>query len=283
MSQIAVIGSGLVADEVFRVASSCLPRNAFVTHVPTETCLASPRRLAEFDAAILCGSRTEAVVDELAQLDALKLVDVSPTFRAGPSWTYGLREFGGVERVRRAMRVANPGCVATAAILALRPLAPLLLPGVPLYLDVVGGASMAGSKPDQTSRISALDKPHPHIREIEWACGLDRSDSPVWLHPKVDVSYPRGILLAVPLIGLDAAQVVDAWSFAYAGEKDIFVEPGFDRRSIHCGFWAGRAGAWLSAVPERGGCTAVVGLDNLLKGAAETALLNVASMLGLDR
>lgn len=115
MSQIAVIGSGLVADEVFRAASSCLPRNAVVTHVPTETCLAAPRRLAEFDAAILCGSRTEAVVDELAQFDKLKLVDVSPAFRADPAWTYGLREFGGVERVRRAARVANPGCVATAA------------------------------------------------------------------------------------------------------------------------------------------------------------------------
>lgn len=283
MTQIAVIGSGLVADEVFRIAPSHLPRDVFVTHVPTEACLAKPRRLANFDLAILCGSRSEAVAAELGQIRTLKLIDVSPTFRADPAWTYGFREFGGVERIQRASRVANPGCVATAAVLALRPLTQFLLPGAPLYLDVVGGSSMAGSKPGQASRISALDSQHPHIREIERTCGLAATGTRVWLHPKVDVSYERGILLAAPLIGLDAGQALEAWRLAYVGEKDVIVESGFDRRSVHCGFWAGRAGAWLTAIPEEGGCTALVCLDNLLKGAAETALRNAASMLKGDR
>lgn len=278
---VAIVGSGLVAAEVMRIAPDYLGAGLRASPITTDYCLDSPELVAgKFDLAILCGGRSEEVV---ARLDPhgrhLRLLDVSPTYRWQQDWVYGWRDGGASrETVRQAFRVANPGCVATAATLALRPVSGLLSAG-PLYIDAVGGASMAGSKPGQKARVSALDGPHPHIREIETTCALDRRGVQVWLHPKIETSYERGILAAVPLVGLGADQVLDAWQKAYAGDSTLVIDTAFSGRSISGAMWAGKPGAWMTAIPERGGCLAIVCLDNLLKGAAETALRNAADML----
>ena len=49
-----------------------------------------------------------------------KIIDVSSDHRFDPTWTYGLPEKNAAQ-IQSATRVANPGCYATAAQLALLP------------------------------------------------------------------------------------------------------------------------------------------------------------------
>ena len=51
-------------------------------------------------------------------------IDASTAHRVDPAWTFGLPELAKEQRakIRASKRIANPGCHATAFILALRPL-----------------------------------------------------------------------------------------------------------------------------------------------------------------
>ena len=52
------------------------------------------------------------------------VIDASTAHRVNPAWTFGLPELAKDQRakIKAAKRIANPGCHATAFILALRPL-----------------------------------------------------------------------------------------------------------------------------------------------------------------
>ena len=52
------------------------------------------------------------------------VIDASTAHRVNPAWTFGLPELAKDQRARikASKRIANPGCPATAFILALRPL-----------------------------------------------------------------------------------------------------------------------------------------------------------------
>src|SRR5512134_1326775 len=53
----------------------------------------------------------------------IRIVDVGGDHRFVDGWTYGLTELPGQrDQIRRATRIANPGCYPAAALLALAPL-----------------------------------------------------------------------------------------------------------------------------------------------------------------
>src|SRR5919108_2770467 len=53
----------------------------------------------------------------------IRIVDIGGDHRLLEGWTYGLTEFPGQrDRIRGATRIANPGCYAAPALLALAPL-----------------------------------------------------------------------------------------------------------------------------------------------------------------
>ena len=273
--RIAIVGSGLVAAEL-RSFSATAPFAGYAfSSYATDDVLA--RGLPEDTAAvILSGTRSADVVSTIPY-DGAAILDMSGTYRGSPDWVYGLRELpGAMFRIRGARRVANPGCIATAAILALRPLTTMLMGSGQIYIDAVGGRTMAGSAPNQISRITSLETPHPHIAEIAAALGTTRQ---VWLYPKVDPSFPRGIRVAIAAPTISAVAAIASWRTAYGMLPDIQISET-PIRSIPSDQMANKPGAWLSAIPHpQGGCLLVACIDNLLKGAAETALYNVVDML----
>ncbi|MGH3156580.1 MAG: Asd/ArgC dimerization domain-containing protein, partial [Streptosporangiaceae bacterium] len=124
----------------------------------------------------------------------VKIVDLGPDFRladgatwarfyGGPHagrWTWGLPELPGArEQIKEATRVAAPGCYATAAILALAPLAgPGLIELDDIVIVAASGTSGAGraAKPgllgsEVMGSVSAYQVGglHRHTAEIEQA------------------------------------------------------------------------------------------------------------------
>ena len=84
--------------------------------------------MAGVDLVILClpddaAKETVALADELGS-KAPKILDASTAHRVASGWAYGFAELaeGQADAIRRAQRVANPGCYATGAIALLRPL-----------------------------------------------------------------------------------------------------------------------------------------------------------------
>ncbi|KWU23443.1 hypothetical protein [Burkholderia cenocepacia] len=219
---------------------------------------------------------------------SIRVLDVSPSFRQDRFWEYGLPEIGGNrEHTAVAPRVANPGCFATSAILLLSPLlrAGLLSPSDALYLDGVGGYTTGGARlVEQADRgdlppeaVYSLSSEHRHIAEIRAHAGIEPS-TPVWFTPKIG-NFPRGIRMQIPLRGVGRREVLVTFNETYNGTA-VKVEHVTPPR-LAGDAWANRPGACLYAQEMQGGTLAICVLDNLGKGAVDSALENIQLMLGL--
>ncbi|MEY3042671.1 MAG: hypothetical protein RLZZ174_1753, partial [Pseudomonadota bacterium] len=81
----------------------------------------------------------------LIENPAVRILDASTAHRTANGWTYGLPELqaGQDAAIAGARYVSNPGCYATGAILALRPLidAGLLAADAPIAIHALSGYS----------------------------------------------------------------------------------------------------------------------------------------------
>lgn len=237
----------------------------------------------------------------------LSVIDLSGAFRlpadAYPSWygfehsapdwlaraEYGLPElFGWPEREVRL--VANPGCYATAALLAAAPAVRAGLIDGPIFVDGKSGTTGAGRKADASliySEVGENLRPyrvgrHQHTPEIE--AGLARI-----AQREVEVSFTphlipmtRGLLATMYASArpeVTAADVDAAYRAAYVNAPliryaDTLPETGLVRGTPYTQVYA--------RFDERTQTLqAGAALDNLLKGAASQAIQNLNLMLGL--
>jgi N-acetyl-gamma-glutamyl-phosphate reductase len=241
----------------------------------------------------------------VAQLPAgQKIVDLGSEFRLAdaaaharyyggehqPPWTYGLPELSGQRSlIAASARVANTGCHAVAAILAL---APLVTAGLVDADDVVivsaSGTSGAGRAAlphllgsEVMGDLSAYKVgAHRHVPEIKQASGA----TGVTLVP-VLAPMPRGILASVtarPAKSVTAEQVRAVLAAVYADEPFVHVLP--EGQQPHTAATAGSNSAHLQAALDldTGRIIVTSALDNLGKGAAGQAVQNANIMLGLD-
>lgn len=210
------------------------------------------------------------------------IVDISADHRFDDDWAYGLPELFR-EKLRGATRIANPGCYATAAQLALAPLVDAV-DGVPAVFGV-SGYSGAGTTPgprNDPERLADNLLPyklvgHNHEKETVRHLGV-----PVRFIPHVHPAF-RGLLVTahIPLSeNMSADQVKSRFTAAYADEP--LVEIGDEIPELKDG--AGRRGVIVGGFETSAdGRNAVViaAEDNLLKGAAVQAVQNINLALGL--
>jgi N-acetyl-gamma-glutamyl-phosphate reductase len=205
---------------------------------------------------------------------------------------YGLSEWARPLLVG-ARLVANPGCYATAMLLATLPAAvrDWIDPSGPILVNAVSGVSGAGRVPQTATHFVEcgnsvspykVGEAHQHLGEVGQTLRERGSAATVVFNPHL-VPMARGILatVAVPLvtpIAGAAAQAAFCESYADAPcvrvlGPDILPETRFVRASNRCD---------LAVRVVNGGRTLLVfsALDNLVKGAAGQAVQNLNLMRG---
>jgi N-acetyl-gamma-glutamyl-phosphate reductase len=232
------------------------------------------------------------------------LIDASTAHRTVPGWTYGLPELRAGQRdaIRQAKRIANPGCHATAFILALRPLvdaglldAQALISATSITGYSGGGKSMiaqyeaGGDAKLNSPRPYALGLKHKHLPEMMACTGLQ--NAPVFM-PIVG-SFYKGLSVTVPLhlsqlrAGTTPEQVQHALQAHYAGERFIRVMPLRDAATLEEGFFDVQACNDTNRVDlfvfgSDSQILVMARLDNLGKGASGAAVQAMNVHLGLD-
>ena len=263
------------------------------------------------DADIVFLALPEAASAELAPVlveRGRRVIDLSGAFRirddaARLKWypaTTGLPTgtvYGFSERNRDAIRSAkllsNPGCYPTAALMALAPLADAGLLTGPVVVDAKSGVSGAGKAPSDRTHFSENHGSvaaygifsHRHTAEMEQELmvRLTPNTTTVTFVPHL-VPLDRGILETIYVSlrpGTTQAQVDQALTTAYADAP--FVRLTGDtlpeiKHVAHTNFCD--IGWKVDEAGSRG--VLVVVLDNLVKGAAGSAVQNLNIMLGID-
>lgn len=267
------------------------------------------RLLNAADVAFLC--LPDAAAREAAALvtnPKTCVIDASTAHRTVPGWAYGLPELAPGQRdaIRGAKRIANPGCHATAFVLALRPLVQAgLLPAEAAVSATSitgysgGGKSMiaeyekareaGGDTKLQSPRPYALTLAHKHLPEMVAHTGLARA--PVFL-PVVGAFY-KGLAVSVGLQldqfrpGTTGAQVREALAAHYAGERFVRVMPLADPATLEAGFFDVQADndsndASLFVFANDRQVLLLSRLDNLGKGASGAAVQSMNVHLGVE-
>jgi N-acetyl-gamma-glutamyl-phosphate reductase len=265
--------------------------------------------LSKADLAVLClpddaARESVALIESLGKdasgKDAPRIIDASTAHRTAPGWVFGFPEMvkGQDEAIRKARKVANPGCYPTAAIALIRPLvdAGLIPADHAVSINAVSGYSGGGK-----AMIAAHDKgnapsfelyglgfEHKHVPEIEAHSGLTRR--PIFI-PSVG-NFRQGMLVSVPLHlellpGKPSAADLEAALRAHYAEagavRVVALEPPnrIDRLEAEA-----LNGTNLLEIRVAGSAKApfavlIAKLDNLGKGASGAAVQSMELMLGL--
>ncbi|MGE5275342.1 MAG: N-acetyl-gamma-glutamyl-phosphate reductase [Verrucomicrobiota bacterium] len=270
--ELVALGSDSLAGEPAGALDPRLARNghgAVPQFVPNAEALASGAEL------VFCCLDDEAAAELEPPTDAV-VVDLSGAHRIGSDgWCYALPELA----PPTGKLIANPGCYATAALLALAPLAGIVDPeGV--VVDGKSGISGAGRTPKDRSHAAAvLDNvtpyavgTHRHAPEIAQLLGF-----PVAFVPHV-VPLRRGLVCTCyasasedPRPLLEAAYATSHVVEMVDGPPDIARLQGSDAAEV-AAFEDAATGRWI----------VICAIDNLGKGAAGQAVQNANLALGLE-
>jgi N-acetyl-gamma-glutamyl-phosphate reductase len=204
-------------------------------------------------------------------------------------WVYGLPELFR-EQIARSRRIANPGCYATAIILAAAPFLKAGVIGSDLAVCAVSGVSGAGRKEAVAYNFSEIAEGvaaykigrHQHTPEIEMALRtFSGRETRVTLVPQL-APLIRGIhaTTIAPLSRtLTQPEALALLREAYGGEPFVDVMDG----PVNTKWVRGSNRAALSVVvdPRVERLIIVSAIDNLVKGAAGQAVQNANLALGL--
>jgi N-acetyl-gamma-glutamyl-phosphate reductase len=210
------------------------------------------------------------------------IVDLSADHRFDTAWVYGQPERRRAS-IRESRRIANPGCYATAFQLAAEPLVPFV--SGPVHGFGVSGYSGAGTTPSPRNDPAVLADTvlpyalvdHAHEREVSHQIGRG-----VCFVPHV-APFFRGLSVTVTASlsrPCSAEALVQVLRERYNGERLVLhgdeaptASAARDKHEVRIGGLA---------VSRDGSHVAVVAaLDNLLAGAATTAVRNLNLALGL--
>ncbi|MBL8276306.1 MAG: N-acetyl-gamma-glutamyl-phosphate reductase [Pelomonas sp.] len=233
------------------------------------------------------------------------LIDASTAHRTAPGWAFGLPELARGQRgaIQASKRIANPGCHASAFILAVRPLVDAgLLPrdAVVSATSITGysggGKSMIAEYEQQplpahlqAPRPYGLALKHKHLPEMMAHTGL--TSAPVFM-PIVS-SFYKGLTVSVPLHlsqltpGTTPESVHAALAAHYAGERFINVMRLRDAATLEGGFFdvqacndTNRVDLFVFASDTQ--VLVMSRLDNLGKGASGAAVQAMNVHLGVE-
>ena len=266
--------------------------------------LAERKRLInEAEVCFLC-LPDAAAMESVALVDNAKtcVIDASTAHRVNPAWTFGLPELAKEQRdrIRASKRIANPGCHATAFILALKPLVAggLVAVDTQIAANSITGYSGGGKSMiahyESPARIDAprpyaLGLAHKHLPEMAAYTGL--TAAPIF-QPIVGPFY-KGLAVTVflhPQQFTRKATLTDVQRILadhYAGEQFIRVAAVDLEANTDGGFFnveasndSNRVDLFVFGNDER--MLLIARLDNLGKGASGAAVQAMNVHLGVE-
>ena len=184
--------------------------------------------------------------------------------------------------------IANPGCYATAAILALEPLRGAIDESS-VVIDAKSGVSGAGHNVDDAYLFGTIDESvrpygvpkHRHTPEIaQEVRGMSGRATRLTFTPHL-IPMNRGLIAtcyATLRGGVDAARVADAYATAYAEEPFVRVTTSYPATKATLGSNWCLVHAVVDEANHR--LVAFAAIDNLVKGAAGSAIQNLNAMRG---
>ena len=261
------------------------------------------RLINESDVTFLClpdDAAKEAVT--LVENPETCIIDASTAHRINPAWTFGLPELNPDQRdnIIGSKRIANPGCHASAFILALRPLvaAGLLPADTQIAANSITGYSGGGknmiAQYESPARINAprpyaLSLVHKHLPEMRAYTGL--TVEPIF-QPIVGPFY-KGLAVSAYLHpkqfsrSVSPADVQQILAEYYGSEPFIRVLPFDLDANTDGGFYdvegcndTNRVDIAVFGNAER--MILVARLDNLGKGASGAAVQAMNVHLGVE-
>lgn len=281
----------------------------------TQLKFSDPAALEPVDVLFLAQPHGQAQrhIEEYAQL-APKLIDLSADFRlkdavlykqwygeehASPEWlsrfVYGLPELHRAE-MSAAKYVSGVGCNATAGNLALLPLvkADLLDTSAPIFIEIKVGSSESGVEGNVGSHhaeranvirtFSAFG--HRHTAEVIQELGLSAECISLTM---TAVDLVRGVLATAHARVKQGVATKDLWkAYRAVASENPFLRIVREQRGIYRvpepKILAGSNYADLGfELDERNGhIVAMCAIDNLMKGAAGSAVQSMNLMLGWD-
>ena len=257
------------------------------------------RLLNDADLVFLC-LPDEAAKESVSLIDNSKtrVIDASTAHRTSSDWVYGFAELSKHQReeIKKAQRVANPGCHATGIIASVYPLLKLNIMPYDYPLTCIsltgysgGGKSMINAyenekTPDMYApRMYGLNLEHKHLPEIIHVTGL--ACLPVFC-PIVD-DYYSGIATTIMLhtnelyIKHTAEGIRQNLADYYSGERYVTVAPDLGSGMLESNWGAGTDNMELTVSGNDYLTIVTARFDNLGKGAAGAAVQNMELMLNL--
>lgn len=238
---------------------------------------------ASSDLVILCTQEFQSEMVMKVLSPDKRVIDISPTYRCSADWIYGLPEIMDRDTIKQSRRVANPGCFATSAILLFAPLLQhkLIQSHMDFYLDGTGGYTTGGAKLIDAFTLSALEvetayglkHEHRHVAEIKHQLKMTGN---LCFTPKI-VGFATGIRMQTFIPNESRDVLLSAYN-AYYEESDIIVSDECESK-LCANDWADKPGACIRVYTSGTGCLVVCVMDNLGKGAVDSAISNAKLML----
>lgn len=218
----------------------------------------------------------------------VKIIDLSQDYRdESEGFVYGLPEVNR-ERIKKATKLANPGCFATAIQIGLLPLAAKGLIKGEVHTNGITGSTGAGAKPGATSHFSWRNNnisiykafKHQHLleitqtmRQLQAGFNYDINFLPV------RGDFPRGIFVSqYTECDLEIEEIQKIY-------KDFYKDAAFthvmdanpDLKQVV------NTNKGIVHVEKHGNKLLIISMiDNLLKGASGQAVQNFNLMFGLE-
>ena len=249
------------------------------------------------DIAFLClpdAAAMEAV--SMVENENTVIIDTSTAHRTAENWVYGMPELVGKDAVKKAKRIANPGCHASGFVALVAPLVKNGLIKADAKLSCVsltgysgGGKQMIAQyeADDRDPLLSAprmygLTQQHKHLKEMTKLCGLE--NAPVFC-PIVGDFY-SGMEVTVTLQREDVQGTMDdikaIYQKNYQNGLIYFAEKADESGFMSAGALSGRDDMEITVHGHEDRMLLTARFDNLGKGASGAAVQNMNIVLGVD-
>ena len=225
------------------------------------------------------------------------IIDTSTAHRVKDGWTYGFPELRGQrEKVKKAKRIANPGCHASGFIALVAPLVEKRIISRKAVLTCLsitgysgGGKSMIADY-EAKQRDPLLDAPrlyglaqgHKHIPEMMKYTGLE--NTPAFCPVVADFYSGMEVIVTITRAQTmtTAAEIEDLYRKYYT-KKLVHFEPAASENGfMSAAAYSGRDDMEITVQGSEDRIVLIARFDNLGKGASGAAIQNMNLALGLD-